>query len=136
MLCLLSVFCGSTSRITDGGAVKCGGKYAFLAKCILQLYFTDYRWRCREVCHEVILVYQANSRFTLRITNGIAPHQAACSVLSITSRRRGIYIPTAFRKGSRYVNTSVDHPYQENHIPSAFARRMLTGYQSRMDLVW
>jgi hypothetical protein len=49
MLCLQSVFCGSTSRITDGGAMKCGGKYALLAKCILQLYFMDYRWRCREV---------------------------------------------------------------------------------------
>mgnify|MGYP000871517383 FL=1 len=29
--------------ITDGCAVKCGVKYALLAKCILRLYFMDGR---------------------------------------------------------------------------------------------
>ena len=36
-------------RCTDGCAVKCGGKYALLAKCSLRLYFTG----CRlQICTE------------------------------------------------------------------------------------
>ena len=36
-------------RCTEGGAVKCEVMDALLAKLTARLYFTDYRWRCREV---------------------------------------------------------------------------------------
>ena len=58
-------------RCTDGCAVKCGGKYALLAKCGLQLYFTDYRWRRHEVWRDGCFACKVASAALLHgITDG------------------------------------------------------------------